>query len=286
MKKLITMFFCIAAILMARVTVLAESQDDFLRDLEAGLAARWEIIEEQGDTDSAENRYAYLDAELEHIQKYEDAEFDNQKFSELVHTYLTGLKLQREAVTYFDDGTHIFSSVWDSGLMMRSYAVVDLHDYYGLEISADNLAGFTDFIAGLDQNVTFNITSNTSEPETEHLLDLESLEIEPDEYSDTYDNLRIKVRNVSDNGLTDIGLYMHLLDENGDILRSESYYGSGLVKPGQAITIESYIELKDVAAIEFMYMTYTNENGDYITNTLDVFGENNLEGISDPIVAK
>jgi len=64
------------------------------------------------------------------------------------------------------------------------------------------------------------------------------------------------------------------------------WYGSGLVKPGQAITIESYIELKDVAAIEFMYMTYTNENGDYITNTLDGFGENNLEGISDPIVAK
>ena len=44
--------------------------------------------------------------------------------------------------------------------------------------------------------------------------------------------------------------------------------------------------IKDVAAIEFMYMTYTNENGDYITNTLDGFGDNNLEGVSDPIVAK
>ena len=286
MKRItLTAVFIISSFLLANVAY-AESQDDFLKDLEAGLAARWEVINNNPDSSDPDFRYEYLDAELEHIQKYDDAEFDNQKFTELAHTYLTGLNLQREAVRYYEDGTHIFDSLWDTGYMMRSYAVADLHDYYGLEISGENLTGFTDYIAGLDQDVTYTITPNTSAPETKHLLDLESIEIEPDEYDNQYTNLFIKIRNVSESDLTDISLNVNLLDENGDILRNEGYYSSGVVKAGQAINIESYFKSQDVAAIEFMHMTYTNENGDYITNTLDGFGEQNLEGASDPIVVK
>lgn len=279
MKKLFSAAFFVVSSLIFSCSCFAGTAEEFLKDMEAGQAARWALTDNASEEELSDMsfRYAYLDAELEYISKYADTEFDNEKFDELAHLYVSGVNLQREAVGFYDDYPYVFESEWTSGYMMRSYANVGLHDYYGLAIPEDKLTECRNYIASIGVEQTVSITEYGRALETEHLLDPESVEITP--FNDEFDKLTVKVRNISETDMRDMHLTVNLLDAGGDILQNLLLYNTGILSSGQGVTVNATYQKNCVNAIEFMTVSYTKEDGTYVDNTLDGFGKMNVSSL-------
>ena len=271
MKRIFTIGFVCIIIMVYPLLAFAESQEDFLTDLANGLKARWEISDGATDEELWDMglRASYIEAELEYIAKYKDASFDNEKFSQLAQLYLQGVTLQEKAIAYYNDYPIVFNNVWSTGYMMRAYAIVGLHDYYGLDIREDSLQEFKDYIVGIEQPKTATITEYGRATEEEHVLDLESISMYP--FSDEYTKIEVKVRNVSDKKIQDMSLKFNVLDDNGDILSNTSAYNDGILNAGQATTVSCTFQTENATTVEFMGISYTKETGEYVDNTVEGF---------------
>ena len=279
MKRTINSLLAAAVVLFIPCTCYADMQEEFLKDMAAGQAARWEITENASEEELSDMgfRYVYLDAELEYLEKYNGVEFDNEKFNELAHLYTSGVKLQREAVGFYTDYPYVFESEWESGYMMRGYSVVGLHDYYGLEVPEDKLEECRNYIDGIGAEQTVTLTEYGRTLEMEHLLDLEETSISP--FNDENDLLELKVRNVSETEMRDMHLTINLLDAGGDILKNLSLYNNGTLKAGQGVTVSTTYPKAGAESIEFMTVSYTKEDGTYVDNTLEGFEKININDL-------
>lgn len=280
MKRFYMTAVCVCASFLFSSVCFAESREEFLNDMTAGQTARWEITDNATEDQLADMsfRYVYLDAELEYIGKYKDAEFDNEKFGELARLYVSGVSLQREAVGFYEDYPYVFENEWSTGYMMRAYATVDLHDYYGLSIADDKLEECRNYIAGIGAEQAVTLTEYGRTLETEHLLDLEDVSVSP--FNQDYDSLKIKVRSTAEIDVRDMSLNVNLLDGNGDIIQNLYFRNNGILSSGQGVTLTGTFLKEGADAIEFMSMSYTKEDGTYVDNTLDGFGKISLSALS------
>ena len=154
MKRLSSLFPLFVFALLVSVPVSADTKSDFLEAISRGLNSRWSYSSQMEEKESSmsveEHREYYLklaQLELTEVESYYNKEFEDEKFGTLVKTYIEGVRLQKESAQSGKYYSTLYDIGWSYGYTIRSLAIVEFCDQYGLEIDADNLQGFRDAIS-------------------------------------------------------------------------------------------------------------------------------------------
>lgn len=141
MKKLLSVFIaCLMCFFVAGCSQSADngagktySDEEFLSSLGEGLQARWEKndsyyqagIYERSDKEMT----AMVDAELEHVRKYEKATLSDEKLTDLAHEYIAELLNEQAAAKEYDfnnpDSLAAYSNVRDECVRILSQIIKD-----------------------------------------------------------------------------------------------------------------------------------------------------------------
>lgn len=101
------------------------------------------------------------EAERDFYENYKNAVFDDLNIQYLCNQYIQGLGKQYSAVIEWQDDpdNEHASSVWQSGYYNRAYVMVELSEYYGLDLPSDTVASMkedTDAMDSLNEAETRN----------------------------------------------------------------------------------------------------------------------------------
>ena len=122
MKKL----FIVCMVLVFSMLVLLgcgeklSTDEAFIKDLESGLEARWDIADGDNDDDESKEYWESLfDAELNKISKYEDKEFEDKTLGKLAKEYIEAIEGGKKALDKHDPESN-YQRFWN-----------DYSPYYG-----------------------------------------------------------------------------------------------------------------------------------------------------------
>ncbi|MCB6992862.1 FxLYD domain-containing protein [bacterium 210820-DFI.6.37] len=142
MKKIIAIILVTTCIISLVACGRGSSTDDkFLTDMAAGLEARWDLSaadEESKATDNREHFEAYIDAELNKISQYKDAEFEDKDFGEKAKTYIGYIEKSKELMKYYDSNIIRFWEEYDPIYRERAKLIVEIDETYELPISDEH----------------------------------------------------------------------------------------------------------------------------------------------------
>ena len=142
-------------------------QTAFLKDMAKGIQNRLAAVDDEkhaNDTDEqmAEYRKALVKCELDQIEKYEDAVFEDSKFNELAHHYIHACKMQYSGASNIKSTT-LYTALWNGGSTVRSGIIVTMYEQYDLPIDSNAVANYKGGTGGY--TITFGTTSNSSKKE-------------------------------------------------------------------------------------------------------------------------
>lgn len=135
---------------------IAADQDSFLSDLSASFASRQALaakytsdqIAAMSAADLWSYRFACAEAERDFYAKYSGAQFDSMNLIYLCAEYCGGLGKQYQAEETWNSSQdpEKTAQLYTAGYYNRAYALVELHDYYGLDLNGqyENLKAAVD----------------------------------------------------------------------------------------------------------------------------------------------
>lgn len=304
------------------MSVYADTQENFIKDLQEGISARWEYNEDVDETtlsqdEYVENRRTMVNKEYEKLQKYKEQTFDNEKFNILAHAYIDALECQINALDYYTEATNIHNQLWDAGYNVRSILIPDFIDSYGLQLDGENVQEFRDQKELLNSPYTVEITEsvNTDNTSTDDNMSASSIDTSnvnltesKQEPIEIYNNDGIKVT-ISKYERTSYGsakLYMDVVNLyhkdiivstsnyncviNGTTVNASPYGDIASGKTGVSV-LEIYTadqlnisDTKDIKSIDFKLTIYT-KNGN-TQNFKDESGEIYLDVNNDIVTQR
>ena len=258
-------------------TYADDVQDGFLKDMAAGLKARWAITDSLGDEtlptdEEIETRNRYLDAELKYIEKYKEEDFSNTRLDFLAKTYIDGVEMQKNALQYYEDYNVIFDSQWSAGYTTRAVALCDIYDYYGLDIDQENV---DEMRSVATPGYTYEIVSSNDDVgiEVDEKL-IEIIEAEAIDRGYGYLELYYKIKNISDVTLDNILLTVTELDENNDISGTTYLYSDSNLEPGQSVTLNGgTVSKEQPTVLKVEEISCSGGDVSYKQNTFDGSGD-------------
>lgn len=141
MKKILSVLS--AFILMFSVVGCSQNESTgadkkFIKAVEKGLDARWDYLDsnEYQNADEKTALETAVQKELEKIQEFKDAEFDNPELGKLAKDYIASVEAQKEALKYYNDVVK-YSEKWDEAYDQRSEYVVTLVDKFGVKVDEE-----------------------------------------------------------------------------------------------------------------------------------------------------
>lgn len=122
MKKILIM--CVTLVISTMVLFGCGEQlstdEAFIKDLESGLEARWDIIEESDDDENSKEYWESLfNAELSKISKYKDKDFEDKTLGKLAKEYIEAIEGGKKALEKHDPESN-YQRFWN-----------DYSPYYG-----------------------------------------------------------------------------------------------------------------------------------------------------------
>ena len=270
--------------------ITAGSQEDFLKDMAAGIEAR--LSKSDIDTSSMTQEmlmehYAKLVRyELDKIQKYENQVFVDENFDALAHLYIHACTMQLEATRNYKND-ELFAALWDGGRIARSGLIITLYDRFDLPITADqadkyrttteddveySVSGDTDyldFFDGGEDDIVLSV-GDLIVVDAEATFDKgSSAKYDRYEYSFT-------VKNDSEYDLEAFSIECVITDLEGNILGTETLWIHNTVASGKSAKLEGALYLTDyslpfcVVPDKFSY----DGNGDSFVYELDADSKN------------
>ena len=122
------------------------ADEDFMKDLAAGLKARWSIEEPEyteGDDTHKDYYTKLVDAEYDKVSPYLDKKFKDSTLQQKAINYINMIKQQKEALKYMQVNYDKYSELWGEAYDERSKLIVDFMENYGLTVS-DKYKSFLD----------------------------------------------------------------------------------------------------------------------------------------------
>ena len=122
------------------------TDEDFMKDLAAGLKARWSIEEPEyteGDDTHKDYYTKLVDAEYDKVSPYLDKKFKDSTLQQKAINYINMIKQQKEALKYMQVNYDKYSELWGEAYDERSKLIVDFMENYGLTVS-DKYKSFLD----------------------------------------------------------------------------------------------------------------------------------------------
>lgn len=121
---------------------------DFMKDLAAGLEARWSIEEPEyteGDDTHKDYYTKLVDAEYDKVSPYLDKKFKDSTLQQKAINYINMIKQQKEALKYLQVNYDKYDKLWGEAYDERSKLIVDFIDNYGLTVSDKYKSTLDDF---------------------------------------------------------------------------------------------------------------------------------------------
>lgn len=115
----------------------------FLSDLGKGLDARWELIdkvtEDSPDEElTSENMTAYVQAELDAVDKYSNAAFEDSDLRELAISYINVLHDSLEVAETYSVNSNVSLTEWGSVYEERTVLLKDIASNYDIKVSSEH----------------------------------------------------------------------------------------------------------------------------------------------------
>lgn len=133
-------------------SIIEYQDENFLSDLAIGLEKRWNMSNnDTADYDlyTKEHQEAFskmIDAELDILGKYENAEFEDSKLKEKALSYINALKDQKEALRYATVDAEKYDDAWSKAYDERTKLITEFSENFGLKISEEYQATLDDFL--------------------------------------------------------------------------------------------------------------------------------------------
>ncbi len=139
----------------------------FLKDMAKGIQKRLAAVDDEkhaNDTDEQKSEYfkSLVKCELDQIDKYESAIFEDSKFNDLAHHYIHACRMQYTGAENIRS-TSLYNALWNGGSTVRKGIIVTMYEQYDLPIDSNTVANYTGGSTGY--TVTINSGSNTSKKE-------------------------------------------------------------------------------------------------------------------------
>lgn len=237
LKKIGTIVLSACMSLSFATSVLADdAQDDFLKDLADGLTARWSHDADENAMSNGEfmeYRTQMVNEEYDLLSKYKDADFESEKFSLMAQAYIEALEMQLDAVKYYTELSDVYDAEWSAGYGIRALLIPDFVDYYGLDVSEDEVAKFRQ-----DSGKTISTDANTStQTSNENTVDGSEIEL----YNDQ--GIKVVITGMKEPDYTSTDFYVRIENLNHhDILVHTSNYQ--IVVNGTMVSSPLYAEVQ------------------------------------------
>jgi len=144
-KLLPAVFLCV--VLLGSIVKADELQEEFLKDLSEGLAARWSYDEDENtmtQSERAEYRTKLVIEETSRLDKYSDQKFENDKFDLLAHAYIEAVDNQLASLKYTVELEDLYEIEWSAGYNVRAVLLPVFVDSYGLIADESLIQEFRD----------------------------------------------------------------------------------------------------------------------------------------------
>lgn len=202
------------------------ADENFINDMSSGLQARWKLTEDDEAKDgyedipanSDENKQmmlSYIDAELNHIEKYSDEKFENNNLKELAIKYINLLNKHKDICKYitvdYAKYEEDFITIYDE----RSKVISQMVNDYGMTVSEDYQNTLDEFLT----NSILVDEKESQEKAIETMLNAVTFEMSNDDgYGlKTYQGI---IENTTGTDFNNMSFSINLLDGDGVIVET------------------------------------------------------------------
>lgn len=234
MKKRSIFVIAIIAILTLGLLSSCSSSDEpqysdkaFMKSLAKGLEARWDISEK--DENTVESFKNCIQAELDQVEQYQSATFEDSVLQEKALAYINVLKDSMENVEYAVSSTE--PEKWTDLYDKRTMMIKDFVDNYGLTVGSKYQDTLDELVAN---GKTAGVKAEQKES-VEQLVSKLDFELKEDDYG--YKRYEAILENTTEYDLSNLSLEISLLDKDGVIVET-AYASADNVSKGQKARVE------------------------------------------------
>lgn len=123
---------------------------DFLKNMTAGLQARWKVAnEEKTFTDASKYREyiaTLIDKEIDKIGDLSSYTFEDENLKALAERYIDALNMQKEGNRYYGIDDTEYNRLYDCGYNERAKVIYSLVNDYGLSVSKKYASTLDEFV--------------------------------------------------------------------------------------------------------------------------------------------
>lgn len=194
------------------------ADEDFLNAIAKGLEARWDIPEtevEAGSKEDLEQSTEWVDAELNEVQEYTNATFEDTKLQELAIEYINLLKQQKEALDYLTTDYDKYYDLWQEAYEQRTKVITEINNRYELPIDSE----YADVLKEMATEAKGVEDQEQLEKDIEKMLADAKLKKQ-----ESYGNYEctLTVTNITGEEFSDFETQINFLDKDGAVVESTS----------------------------------------------------------------
>jgi hypothetical protein len=254
MKKILTILMTVLSLSLVGCSSKEEeiiTQDaNFVKSIEKATQDRWDYANdvESGEiaiNDNLDYLTELVKKESDELYQYIDAEFSDVRLKKLAMDYINGVKAQEEALKYYIADYSKYDSKWLEGYNLRSTALVELVEEYGINVDEKELEE-------LKNNVLVITENKELEESIEAMVSSIEFTLDKKEYGFTY--YSAIVENTTDLKFDSFSLDLSLLDSDGVVVDTEYVFASNW-KQGQKYKFE-FMTDRNFETIEWEYSYY------------------------------
>lgn len=160
-KRLCVLLSLLAALMFIPLAGCSQPEQDdgpeyqdaaFLTDLGRGLDARWDLIDKiQADSPDEEltsqNMTAYVQAELDAVDKYSNAAFEDSELRELAISYINVLHDSLEAAETYSVNNDVSLAEWGSIYEERTILLKEIASNYDIAVSDEHESDLSQLVS-------------------------------------------------------------------------------------------------------------------------------------------
>lgn len=192
----------------------------FLSDLGKGLEARWDLNEQYekenpDGLDTSESMKSYVQAELDAVGGYANAQFEDSRLREYAVSYINILNDCLEAADSYNPNNIDSLTKWSSLYDERTMLLQEIFENYEVTISEEHQSNLNDVLSN------GKAAQKTEEVKTslQAIADSAQFAFEPDEFGNVYNGTATVTNNTGMDFAT-VTFDVQMYDENG--VRTES----------------------------------------------------------------
>ena len=188
------------------------ADQDFIKSVSKGLEARWKLQAEQSDSNTLESMKEAVQTELNAVEEYKTAAFEDSVLQEKALKYINVLNNCLENVEYFVSSNDY--DKWTAIYNERTILIKDFVDNYGLTVSDK-------YQDSLGQLVSDGKSAGEQAAQREAMENIvNNLEFKMKEDSYGYKTYEAILENTTDYEISTLSLDISLLDAEGVIVET------------------------------------------------------------------